>query len=525
MWIEPNTNIKILKNVPLDKTYNHTLFFNDDSEQNNYFSSLKKFDLNNQTYQRVQRGIARVNYKAEDLYDCNYLMFQNTSFGSKWFYAFITSVEYVNNIVSEIKFEIDVMQTWHFNYTLKECFVEREHSETDEIGDNIIDENLDIGEYVTDTPIGILANGVDDLYTIVAISDVEKVTVKKYAGIMSGLQLYAITTTQELKTLIDRYKENPESIISIYTVPKFAVNVTTLPDDNIPIVVDVKEPRIVGAPHFTSEGKPIYKMFGEHTPKNNKLYTYPYNFITITNNNGDSLNLKYEYFKDKFTNMGRYEIACTVTQPVTMCLKPLDYGQSHNVVDDLVSPQYTLTLANFPQCSWSSDSFIQWASTNGVSSAIKTVGSLASAVLFGKAKTIGAIAKAVGFAEVSNLLSGAYVASNQADVCRGSSSDSNVMAQFNKLGFSIMRTCINEQQARVIDEYFNMYGYATNRCKIPNISNRPHWNFIKTLGCVIKGSIPADDLERICGIYDKGITFWKNGGEVGNYSLDNSPTE
>lgn len=525
MWIEPNTNIKILKNVPLDKTYNHTLFFNDDSEQNNYFSSLKKFDLNNQTYQRVQRGIARVNYKAEDLYDCNYLMFQNTSFGSKWFYAFITSVEYVNNIVSEIKFEIDVMQTWHFNYTLKECFVEREHSETDEIGDNIIDENLDIGEYVTDTPIGILANGVDDLYTIVAISDVEKVTVKKYAGIMSGLQLYAITTTQELKTLIDRYKENPESIISIYTVPKFAVNVTSLPDDNIPIVVDVKEPRIVGVPHFTSEGKPIYKMFGEYVPKNNKLYTYPYNFITITNNNGDSLNLKYEYFKGKFSNMGRYEVACTVTQPVTMCLKPLDYGQSHNVVDDLVSPQYTLTLANFPQCSWSSDSFIQWASTNGVSSAIKTVGSLASAVLFGKAKTIGAIAKAVGFAEVSNLLSGAYVASNQADVCRGSSSDSNVMAQFNKLGFSIMRSCINEQQARVIDEYFNMYGYATNRCKIPNVSNRPHWNFIKTLGCVIKGSIPADDLERICGIYDKGITFWKNGGEVGNYSLDNSPTE
>ena len=42
----------------------------------------------------------------------------------------------------------------------------------------------------------------------------ENVVVKKYAGIMSGLQLYAITTTQELKTLINRYKENPESIIS-----------------------------------------------------------------------------------------------------------------------------------------------------------------------------------------------------------------------------------------------------------------------------------------------------------------------
>lgn len=54
----------------------------------------------------------RVEKKAEDLYDCNYLAFQNTSFGSKWFYAFITSVEYVNNITSEITFEIDVLQTY-----------------------------------------------------------------------------------------------------------------------------------------------------------------------------------------------------------------------------------------------------------------------------------------------------------------------------------------------------------------------------------------------------------------------------
>ena len=33
--------------------------------------------------------------------------------------AFIKSVEYINNGVSEIEFEIDVMQTWHFNYNLQ----------------------------------------------------------------------------------------------------------------------------------------------------------------------------------------------------------------------------------------------------------------------------------------------------------------------------------------------------------------------------------------------------------------------
>ena len=38
------------------------------------------------------------------------MMFQNSAYGDKWFYAFITSVEYVNDVTSNISFEIDVMQ-------------------------------------------------------------------------------------------------------------------------------------------------------------------------------------------------------------------------------------------------------------------------------------------------------------------------------------------------------------------------------------------------------------------------------
>lgn len=76
------------------------------------FPGLAKHSLTAQTYQRVNKGTMRVGLSADSCYDCNYLMFQNSGFGSKWFYAFITSVEYVNNAVTEITFEIDVMQTW-----------------------------------------------------------------------------------------------------------------------------------------------------------------------------------------------------------------------------------------------------------------------------------------------------------------------------------------------------------------------------------------------------------------------------
>ncbi len=114
MYIEPKTNIKILKDVPLDTTYEHTLYFNNKIEQTNYFSSKVKYNLVNYTYQRVNRGVARVGIDTDALYDCNYMMFQNTAYGTKWFYAFITSVEYHNNGCCDISFEIDVMQTWFF---------------------------------------------------------------------------------------------------------------------------------------------------------------------------------------------------------------------------------------------------------------------------------------------------------------------------------------------------------------------------------------------------------------------------
>lgn len=85
MYIEPGTNIRILKDVPLDTTYDHTIFFTDGTTQENYFMGLQKYNLTNYTYQRVKKGVSRVGIKADNLYDCNYMMFQNTSFGSKWF--------------------------------------------------------------------------------------------------------------------------------------------------------------------------------------------------------------------------------------------------------------------------------------------------------------------------------------------------------------------------------------------------------------------------------------------------------
>ena len=94
MLIQPNSTISILKNVPLDNTYNHTLWFDNVGAQSTYFASMAKYTMSGQSYQRVNRGVGRIQKKADDIYDCNYMMFQNTSYGNKWFYAFITAIEH-----------------------------------------------------------------------------------------------------------------------------------------------------------------------------------------------------------------------------------------------------------------------------------------------------------------------------------------------------------------------------------------------------------------------------------------------
>ena len=139
----------ICKGIPTDKTYNHVLRFQSDSSRFAYFTSKSVLHLTNYTYQRLEHYLS-VGVNAETIEQCNYILFQNADFSDKWYYAFIDSVEYVANETSRIYFTVDVMQTWFNQVTLQPCFIERSHTNTDEIGDNIINDELDTGPYIDD---------------------------------------------------------------------------------------------------------------------------------------------------------------------------------------------------------------------------------------------------------------------------------------------------------------------------------------------------------------------------------------
>lgn len=506
MYIAPNTNIRVLKNVPLDNTYRNTIYFGNATNQLNYFLSKQKYAFNNQTYQRVNNGVMTLNRSADDLYDCNYLMFQNPSYGNKWFYAFILSVEYIGNTTAEVRFEIDIMQTWHFDYTVNMSFVEREMSITDKVGDNLVPENLELGEYIY-KDLGI--SSLFTLYQIIVAAtfdeNLEDATGGMYGGVYSGLHYNVFSTWQSASTFIANATEQnkADGIVSIFMLP---VAFTADYQATIPEA-------------FTIERDKHLSDIDGYIPKNNKLFTAPYNMLYVTNNEGGAANYPFEYFStDNCTFKVTGAMCCT---PECMII-PLNYkGVTNNYNEKL-------TIGNFPQCAFTVDTFKAWVAQNqnriAYDAAIgiaQTVGG--AAAMYATGGLVGGGTAMGGFEKISSLVATAADKSTLPPQARGGGGSIINMANQIK-GFQFFYAYIRAEFAQIIDNYFNVYGYATHRVKIPNRAIRPHWNYVKTQNVSLTGSVPADDMARLRQIYDNGVTFWRNGNEVGDYSLDNRPS-
>lgn len=534
MYIQPNSQIKLLKNVPLDTTYNHTILFSNASAQTSYFISCAKYSLDQQSYQRVNKGSMRVQVNAENLYDCNYLMFQNTAFGQKWFYAFITGVEYVNNETSEVTFTIDPMQTYLFDVELRQCYVEREHSSTDVAGDNVIDEPINIGDSVCAD-----IQYVDDMTEYVVIvwhagfntnDEVGGVYSNMFCGLDAEICLLpdGATSASNIKTLLKNFTDNNrvDAIVSVVAMPRKFFTTTPQP------VQDIKDVAIPSA------------LINGYVPRNKKLLTYPYNYMVVDCGN-DSGIYRYEWFKNHATT--RWRMVGYASPNPQIALIPINYNGTNsesgqpNVCEELI-------MEGFPQLAYNIDGYRAYLAQSSIGSALKGAEDVLQSTserqfngtptgydrFMGKAPTRQNVPVISGLLNFFDNMLTSNTGSDAIDTFTKSvhsakhpnsskgTQTAGVDTAIRYKNFYFKQMTVSESYARVIDNFFDMYGYATRRIKIPNRSVRPHWNYVKTSGCVVMGNAPADDVKTICQIYDKGITFWKTPSEVGNYSLNNS---
>lgn len=572
--IVPNSEVYILKNVPLEPSFDHTVWFDSPEQQATAFTTYAlAFYFNKVSYQRYPRPYITLDKTADELYNCNYMMFRNTSYGTKWFYAFITQIEYISNTTSRIYYTIDPMQTYLFDVKVGECWVEREHAMTDAIGDNLIPESFELGEYMYDSDyfpnLFLKANYVICiLATWKAVYEDNKWVIKDastggvggvdsgiYTGLTKNLFTYDLSNPQacahDANAVIEAATKanKADGIVSITMYPKFFMNWSItgdLADGLVPHTVD-------SIPAFTG-------TFDGYKPKNNKLYTAPFCGVYVDNLQGNAANYAYEYFENR---KPKFNIVGVVNGNLECASIPLNYkGLPSNFQESLI-------MGGFPQCAWNVDTFKAWIAQNkyaiaagvantaidtvkqvalaatGVGMAGEVAGMSAAMTGAGSAQTIQAVgqyanayqnAQNVSYNtqgdilnKTINLVAQVKTASTQPNHARGQQS-SSVYCALGVQGFHYMPYRIQGQFAKIVDDFFSMYGYKTNRLKVPNRNGRKAWNYVKTCGCNLTGSAPADVTASLVQIYDKGITFWRctdlSAGNpftrVGNYSLDNS---
>lgn len=520
--ITPNSNV-YLCNTKLSKTQDHQIRFTSRAAQSAYFAALAVYTQDNLTFTRKDE-VLRVPYHIDELWQVNYCMYNNLTIANKWFYAFIDRMEYVGESATNLYLTTDVYQTWMQDCQFLASFTEREHTITDVIGEHTIPESFELGE-----PIKAVQTDWDELdalATIVLISAVKAgagspevpanltpVAGRVYNGIFSGLAavpFYGTGWVESLRAYIKDFADVgiPDAIVAIYTYP-----VNLLPpgtssgsaigsDSSLSTFIDTS---------ITINGTTI----NGYTPKNNKLFCWPFNFLHVTNLQGQSIDLKLELFDTGYPAAVTYTCKGVMQPGAKVIAYPLNYKVHENW-----NYEEALTLPNYPLCSWTSDVWASWIAANaiGIGASVAGAGlSIASSLATGNP-----IGTAAGFISVTNTISEVYKKSIEPPSVGGNFNNSSVNVAAGAQHFTFMQMQIRAEYASIIDEYFTMFGYKVNRVKVPALSGRTYYNYVKTINANITGPVPAADLQRLRQLFDNGITLWHSGANLGNYALDNS---
>lgn len=329
------------------------------------------------------------------------------------------------------------------------------------------------------------------------------------SGLYTGLKYVPalINNDEEVKSLDDLLKltvkaNQQDSVVSIFVMP---TNFYTTETSPVFKEVDVAIPTQVDG----------------YTPRNKKLLTYPYCFLTIDCLN-DCKTYRYEFSKDK--NSMHFMLQGCVSPNVEILLAPRQYnGTDIEVEGTHGSPNMTeaLVMTGFPQCAFTIDAYRAWLAQKATGDLITGTTQLG----IGVASFMSGSAIGVGYAGagLTQTINNAIIEATKGSTSRGNQGGSASVASRSK-DFYIKRMSITYEFAVMIDSFFDKYGYTVNRNKIPYRHARKCWSYVKTRDCNIYGSIPADDVKKINTIYNNGVTFWTDHTMVGDYGSPQNNT-
>lgn len=508
MATDLKSRIILAKNIKIDRNYNNVLSYSED-EMLSLCQTNKVVEADNYSFIRTNQTIL-CGFYYESCLQANYIAFQNPDYSNKWFFAWIDEINYKGDNNTEIVYTIDSWSTWYEYWKPQTCFVIREHVDNDSIGANTVPEGLDTGEYICSS-----IKSVDEMNDLVAILQVTKsvsgedMLATNYGGIWSAGGAYICENISQLVNIIQSYGEGRnDAIIQVYLVPKCFVDNS---NDSL---------------QYSGQSTPLYiektlqrpTAIDGYVPKNNKLFTFPYCFLNLSNNNGSTNTYLYELFNGdiKFNIKGVPSVGGSIK------CNPYNYknnGEYNNEEEGIMAGKY-------PTLSWSEDSYTNWLTQNAVNIGLGLSSNLLSIV--------GGVASGNPISAVGGIVSGSMgIASQMGSMYQHSlvpytaqgntnGGDINVSSDSNTFIFYQMN--IKQEFAKIIDDYFTRYGYKINRVKVPNITGRQNFNFIEigSEDVIGYGTVPAIYMDNINNACRRGVTIWHSHTNLGNFNVSNN---
>lgn len=527
---QPDTNIR-LGTVPWNNTYRHVRWYSSKAEQTQSIQGMCARAVANASYQRLHRAID-VPYNAELMYGINYVMFQNANYGSKWFYAFVTDIEFLSENASRLAIDLDYMQTWMFDFSVPACFVEREHVNDDSIGAHIKDEGINPGELKC--TYFALDNDEMDCYMVVA-SAVEPLKDgtyvnnggDQYMGVTSGTSLSVFLTADDFKGFMKALSDNgqQDAVSQVYMCPRAAIPNIVKKSNGWGYWVDSASP----TPQDTKNYDLGFTTLDGYAPKNNKMYCYPFEYAEVTNFTGQSQELRLEFFGKPGTVSLQRTGGCDANSRLAYI--PLDYNGVNRFTEGAVY------LDKYPTCNWVYQAFANmlgasevdtpWGFSFNSMSQLPYINSFVNSAqnIIGQATNLnplGMASEAInGAQDLTNTFANFSKAAHTPNTSRGGTNSTTALVNFGSYTVGIRKYTCRAEIARQIDDFLSVYGYNVSIVKSPNITGRASWNYVKTVAANAKGAAPASELSKISRLFDNGVTFWHT-DDVGDYSLPNS---
>lgn len=514
-----NTLIKAYAGVPWDRSLKDIRLFESASERDSFLASgdMLKGVWDNCSIVSLGKAI-RVESQYNACLECNYLSFVNQQEGvpNRTFYAYITSVKYVNVNTVEFEYEIDWIQSYLFDFDIGASLVEREHVNDDVQGKYVLEEGIEFGEYQVDRQVYM------DFNPAVVVNVLTEEFTESYPDNMyipGKTRVYDINNATDkigLHNVIQANNATPERLTSLF----MGVREMQPSDPDNPASTFFHRTMEV------SEDKQFLPFAGAasdtYVPQNNKMLCYPYKCLTGDNYNGSVNQYRWECFNTP--GLAQFAVEGSAMPKPAMQFFPIDYRKTtpsstmRNTYE-----QEGLWYENFPAVNYVTDTFKAWVSQYGTSFAVENAASIGMNVV-GMAANIatgnvlgaavmgaGAVSKGVGAMQEYNDHKLHSLQSH------GGVSTAGLAYARDSVGFRLTAYSIRQEDAKRIDKYFTRYGYRVERVKQPNIRGRRYFNYVRCVDPIVSGNIAVDAKLQLETALSQGTTFWHVNSIGGDY--------